>query len=181
MAEWSILAGNQEHMGRNQEAYDVECAASARALEETVKRQTVPERVAIFTDAQAAIRRMVSADPGPGQKYAIQARKHIAALRRGRPGIIIEIRWYPAHNDVPGNQRADEWAKLAAGSPNARGVEPLQRTLAHLEREILENKRAEARQWAGSRITTPKYKMPASQKPDGVVAGSAKRLASRFY
>jgi hypothetical protein len=44
-----------------------------------------------------------------------------------------------------------------------------------------EKKWAEARQWAGSRITKAKYKMPARQKPDGVVAGSSKRHASRFY
>jgi hypothetical protein len=31
------------------------------------------------------------------------------------------------------------------------------------------------------RISRRKYKMPASQKPDGAVAGSTKRLASRFY
>jgi len=36
-----------------------------------------------FTDAQASIWRMTSDDPGPGQKYAIEARKHITALRAG--------------------------------------------------------------------------------------------------
>jgi hypothetical protein len=36
---------------------------------------------------------MVSEDPDPGQMYAIQARKHIAALGTARPGIVIEIRW----------------------------------------------------------------------------------------
>jgi len=56
-----------------------------------------PERVAIFTDAQAAVRRMASDEPGPGKQYALQARKHIASLRRDRPGIIIEIRWCLAH------------------------------------------------------------------------------------
>jgi hypothetical protein len=49
------------------------------------------------------------------------------------------------------------------------------------KREISEKKWAEARQWAGSWITKAKYMTPASQKPDGVVAGSAKMLASRFY
>jgi ribonuclease HI len=110
-------------MGYNQEAYDAECAALARALEEATKRQTIPERVTIFTDAQAAIRRMASEEPGPGQQYAIQARRHIATLRRIRPDITIEIRWCPAHKGVPGNEKADEWAKLAAGTPLARDVE----------------------------------------------------------
>jgi ribonuclease HI len=110
-------------MGYNQESYDAECAALARALEEATKRQTIPERVTIFTDAQAAIRRMASEEPGPGQQYAIQARRHIATLHRIRPDITIEIRWCPAHKGVPGNEKADEWAKLAAGTPLARDVE----------------------------------------------------------
>ena len=76
----------------------------------------------IFTDAQAAIRRMASEEPGPGQQYAIQARKHIAVLRRARPGITIEIRWCPAHKGVAGNEKTDEWAKIAAEKPSTRGV-----------------------------------------------------------
>ena len=39
----------------------------------------------------------------------------------------------------------------------------------------------EARQWAGGRTSKKKYWMPKSQRPDGSVAGSTKRLASRFY
>ena len=39
----------------------------------------------------------------------------------------------------------------------------------------------EARQWAGGRTSKKKYRLPESQRPDGTVAGSTKRLASRFY
>ena len=137
-------AGVKGHMGGNQEAYDAECAALARALEEASRRNTTPERVTIFTDAKAAIRRMVSDEPGPGQQYALQARKHIATLRRARPGIVIEIRWCPAHKGVAGNEKADEWAKAAAEqSGNHR---PIPRSLANLKREISEKKWVEARQ-----------------------------------
>jgi len=97
--------GIKTHMGYNQEAYDAECAALARALESAARRTTTPERVTIFTDAQAAIRRMASEEPGPGQKYALQARKYIATLRRSRPDITIEIRWCPAHKGVTGNEK----------------------------------------------------------------------------
>jgi len=107
-------AGAKVHMGSNQEAYDTECAALAQALERASKRNTIPEWVTIFTDAQVAIRRMASDEPGPGQQYALQARKHIATLPRTRPGIVIKIRWYPAHKGVVGNEKADEWAKAAA-------------------------------------------------------------------
>jgi len=103
--------GIMTHMGYNREAYDAECAALARALEAAWRRPTTPERVTVFTDAQAAIRRMASDEPGPGQQYALQARKHIAALRRAKPGIIIEIRWCPAHKGIAGNEKATSGRK----------------------------------------------------------------------
>jgi len=77
----------------------------------------------------------------------------------------------------------------AFDEPDTPGVEwlegerslPLPRSLANIAREISEKKWAEAREWAGGRTSTKKYKMPKSQRPDGTVAGSTKRLASRFY
>jgi len=184
--------GIKTHMGFNQEAYDAECAALARALKTAAEIAPTPSHVTIFTDAQAAIRRMSTEEPGPGQKYAVEARQHIATLRRAAPDITIEIRWCPAHEGVEGNEKADEWAKLAADEPDTQGVEgwtysdrpeetPLPKSLANIRREISEKKWMEARQWAGGRTSKNKYKMPKSQRPDGTVAGSTKRLASRFY
>jgi hypothetical protein len=83
-------------MGYNQEAYDAKYAALSTAREVAARWQTTPERVTIFTDAQAAIRRMASEDPGPGQMYALQARKYITTQRRAGPDIIIEIRPVPS-------------------------------------------------------------------------------------
>ena len=136
---------------------------------------------------------MASDEPGPGQRYALQARKHIAALRRAKPGIIIEIRWCPAHKGIACNEKAGEWAKIAAEEPDTRGVEwlnysdrtearpmPLPRYLASLKREISEKKWAEARQRAGGRTSKKKYRMSESQKPDGAVANSSKS-SPRFY
>jgi len=87
--------------------------------------------------------------------YAVHARGHIATLRRAHPGITIEIRWCPAHKGIPGNEKADEWAKLAAEEPDTRGVEwrkrgakpiPLQRSPANPKRVVSEKKWAEAQQ-----------------------------------
>ena len=130
---------------------------------------------------------MASDEPGPGQQYALQPRKHITTLRQSRPGIVIEVRWCPAPKGVAGNEKADEWAKIAAEKPGARGVEwpnfpvrtkvrgaPLLQSLTNLKREISEKKWVEARQWVGGRTSRKKYHMPDSQKPDGTVANSTK-------
>jgi ribonuclease HI len=111
-------------MGYNQEAYDAECAALARALETAARRQTTPEKVTIFTDAQAAIR------------------CHC---------LVAPLRPAPA-------------------APHSR-----------TSSERSQKKWAEARQWAGGRVTSKKYKMPRKQRPDKTVVGSSKRHASRFY
>ena len=117
---------------------------------------------------------MASDEPGPGQQHALQARKLIAALPRARPGIVIEIRWCPAHEGIAGNEKADEWAKTAAEEPCARGgmVELLgpelvrcnSQGLAHLKREISEKK------------LVAKYRMPKRWRPDATAAGSTKCL-----
>jgi len=44
--------GVKTHMGSNQDACDVECAALVRALESASRRNMTPERVTIFTDTQ---------------------------------------------------------------------------------------------------------------------------------
>jgi hypothetical protein len=69
-------------------------------------------------------RHEASEEPGTGQiQYTLQARKDVATRWRARSDILIEIRWYSAHKGVPGNEKADELAKLAAKEPDARGVE----------------------------------------------------------
>ena len=122
-----IWEGIKTHLGYNQEAFDAECAALARALESASRPDTISTNHH-FTDAQVAIRRMASDEPGPGQKYALEARKHIATLQQAVSGITIEVRWCPAYEGVEGNKKADEWAKLAADEPDTQGVKGLEWT-----------------------------------------------------
>jgi len=143
--------GVKSHMGYNQEAFDAGCAAITSALELVAKRSGSPGRVPIFSDAQAAIRRMAPEKPGPGQVHAIEVRRWIAAIWRANPAVAIEIRWCPAHKGVTGD-KADEWAKVATEEPDTWGVEwlrtgggaarqmPLPRSLANFKREISKKK-----------------------------------------
>jgi len=100
--------GIKTHMGFNQDAYDAECAALAHALKIAAEIAPTPSNIPIFTNVQAAIWRMSTDEPGLGQKHALEARQHIAALRRAVPDITIEIRWCLAHQGVEGNEKADE-------------------------------------------------------------------------
>jgi len=118
-------------MGWGQEAFNAECAALARALQVAATRNHAIGSVTVIADAQAAIWRMTFDDPGPGQKYALEARKHIATVRAKEPNVRIEIRWCPSHQGIEGNQVADVWAKLAADEPDAPGVEWFSTRVSH--------------------------------------------------
>jgi hypothetical protein len=91
VAEWTSLGGYQDPHGQQPRSIRRGVCRIARSLETAARRQPVPKRVTIFTDAQAAIRRMASEEPGPGQMYAIQARKQIAALKE--PGQTSPSRY----------------------------------------------------------------------------------------
>jgi len=98
--EGAELGREEGQHGILQEAYDADCTAIARALAVAAERSKRHKlgRVRIFTDAMT---RVTHGEPGPGQTYALQARKVIAALREREPSVEIEIRWCPAHKGIP--------------------------------------------------------------------------------
>jgi len=55
---------------------------------------------------------MATYKSNPGQQCTLQARKHIAALRRAKPDIIIGNQGYTAYKGITGNEKADEWMKI---------------------------------------------------------------------
>ena len=96
-------------------------------------------------------------------------------------------------NGVAGNEKADEWAKLASEEPGAHGIEwlgyrnhyggwrvLLPRSLATIRREITEKKWAEAESWADCRITTRICRMWRNQHTNRTVEECPRRLAGRY-
>jgi len=133
--------------------------------------------------------------PSDGWLRRCLALVNIAALRRAKPGITIEIRWCPAHKGVQDNGKADEWAKVAAEEPDTCGVEwlnysdrtealpmPLPRSLANLKRGISGKKRVEAGRWAGpgppGRSTKCRKNTSRTARLLGVPRGSLQGIAN---
>jgi len=100
-------AGIKTHMGYNQEAYDTEWAALARALGLASRRNMAPERVTVFTDAQAAIRDGIGRTRSWAAVRPPGAEAH-CRVAPARPAIIIEIRW----PSTQGNRRQREGRRV---------------------------------------------------------------------
>jgi len=74
----------------------------------------------------------------------------------GATKCLRQFRWVPSHAGASGNEKADEWAKVAAR--NERGSEQLpyefsSMFLAHLKLGITERKWVEACSWMESRLS----------------------------
>jgi len=75
-------------------------SATVRDGRDRRKQQRV-SKITIFTDAQAAIKRMQTLEAGPGLIFALQARRILTEI-----GCPVEIRWCPAHEGIAGNEKS---------------------------------------------------------------------------
>ena len=66
----------------------------------------------VFTGSRAAMQRILSDAPGPGQAQA--ATTVCLAKILCQRGSIIDVRWVPGHHGVEGNGKADQHARGAA-------------------------------------------------------------------
>ena len=102
------------HMGNRETStvYAAELQGINLALQiadDDAKKGNKRDRVVIFTDNQAAIRKTSRS----GAYIVAEAIQWIDKLQRVR-GIPVEIRWVPAHTGIWGNEAADRAAKTAA-------------------------------------------------------------------
>ncbi|EED14536.1 hypothetical protein TSTA_107430, partial [Talaromyces stipitatus ATCC 10500] len=80
-----------------------------------------PYEATIYTDNQAAIRATCQPGRSSGQYIIRRIVRHLGLLRDNRSRWRVRLQWDPGHEGVPGNEKADQLAKLAA-------VEATQRT-----------------------------------------------------
>jgi ribonuclease HI len=102
------------HLGRQEEAYDVEMYAISEAVKiaDEISRTKEVRAVTIFTNSQATLKRIQSDEPGPGQVLALRTMNWESELTDRN--IQVEYRWVPAHSGVEGNEKADQQAMKAA-------------------------------------------------------------------
>ena len=120
-----------------------------------IKQKKTKRKITIFADAQAALQSITSDAPGPGQRYALAIAQQAHDLWEQRR-VSVQFRWVPSHAGTAGNEKADEWAKMAVW--NERGSEQLpcefsSTSLAHLKRGNTERKWVEACSWMESRLS----------------------------
>lgn len=117
-------ATRQTFLGRAPEAtvFLAELQGIDMALEMALIARPQPgEEVTIFSDSQAALKAIGGSD-GSGQQILGGIIDSCADLRNR--GARVTIHWIPAHQGIPGNERADKAAKEATGwrlSRDARG------------------------------------------------------------
>lgn len=93
-------------MSPSQEAYDAELTAVAYSLLLLVQRGEEGQDFTLFTDSQAAMRRIADDAPGPGQEIAVEITK--LAQRPTAQSNTITVRWAPVHRGVEGNEQATQ-------------------------------------------------------------------------
>jgi ribonuclease HI len=107
----------KEHLGKYAEVYDAELTGIRKAAEYYKDWAAAHPRkrrmkLWIFTDNQAAIQRLTSLRPGPGQTTAITVARISRQLAKRE--LSLWVQWVPGHTAVDGNEKADGLAKEAA-------------------------------------------------------------------
>jgi ribonuclease HI len=137
---------NTYPLGTQMEVYDAELYGIRQAAEHALKfcRRTRKRRdIWIFTDNQAAVMRVATLKPGPGQEIAI-AVSNASHILKELNHSTITVQWVPGHTNIPGNEAADRLAKEATKQKSRTATKT---SLAYLKRMARLRMREEWRRW----------------------------------
>ena len=100
------------NLGKGQIVYNGELEGITRAFEYAADVATPGQEIRIHADNQAAIHRLKGPSDNPGQAWQLRCFK--AARRIMSKNATVSLHWVPGHEDIEGNERADQLAKAAA-------------------------------------------------------------------
>ena len=92
--------------------FDAEVYAISQALLILDTRQECGRHYTVFVDSTSAIQRVQTDGIGPGQSFAVECIEICSRIVSRQNKATIQ--WVPTHHGVPGNEKADEFARAAA-------------------------------------------------------------------
>ena len=137
-------------------------------------------------DSTSAIDRARSDTIGPGQCFAVAAIEACTRIMSRSDGV--SIRWVPAHHEVLGNEKADEYGKVVVegGGLDSDVLDEYRwdTSLSHMTRVAAEARYRAAAQWIVDRLGNPqrRYRPPSG---GGLKRSPPRRtpksVAGRYY
>ena len=86
---------------------------------ELVRTEGYMESAEIGADSQAALCAIKNTKGASGQHLLDKFQDQIAVAQRMHRATTIKLQWTPGHNGIPGNERADKEAKVAANGDSS--------------------------------------------------------------
>src|SRR5437667_3168483 len=133
------LALNQDfswNLGSGMEVFDAELFAIEKAFEIAFNnRQLNTEKVWIFSDSQAAIKRLKNSSLKSGLYYTQSIRKWAEKFQNNN--IQMQLEWVPGHMNIKGNELADKAAKK--GTKLQKTAIESYISIAYIKRKIKES------------------------------------------
>ena len=114
------------NLGPNQLVYNGELEGIAIGLELATTLATPGQEVRAFADNQAALYRLATPSDRPGQAWQLRCIK--AANILTNMGCTVSLSWVPGHQDILGNEIADQLAKMAAKATPSTSTQSLAMT-----------------------------------------------------